>query len=290
MLRKPIAWYWHLILGTAGVLSMLGLYSWYSWHRQANDPDDRAVPSFRQIWNEGGVLKAFTPDDSQPSVTFFESPRAWFARLMTARYFRDMIASFYRLFVGLGVSVAVAVFIGLLMGCYAPLEAFFFPQAAYLSKIPGTLLMTVFAALIGYNLGLYIVMIAFGVVPTLTQTVYHAAKDDVPEELLYKARTLGASELECIWSVIFKHILPKVLDAVRLSIGPALIFLFAAEYIWGQDERGVGSTVRLFFHKGVTGSTTAYLYIMSLGVFGLVGDYLLRTFQHWLCPWYEQHH
>src|SRR5260370_2150293 len=78
-----------------------------------------------------------------------------------------------------------------------------------------------------------------GLIPTLAQTVFHAAKEDVPEELLFKARTLGATQAECIWDVIFKYILPKVLEAVRLPLGPALVYLIPAVVI--VCEVGFGS-------------------------------------------------
>ena len=88
------------------------------------------------------------------------------------------------------------------------------PPLAFFSKIPGTAMMTVFAIIVGLKFKLYTVMILFGVFPTLTQMYYHAAKEDVPEELLYKARTLGASQLGCIWNVVFPHILPKILEGI----------------------------------------------------------------------------
>jgi len=43
------------------------------------------------------------------------------------------------------------------------------------------------------------------------------------------AYTLGASHMEVIWAVIFQYVLPKLIDAVRLVIGPAMVFLIAAE-------------------------------------------------------------
>src|SRR5205807_5832464 len=89
----------------------------------------------------------------------------------------------------------------------------------------------------------YVGSLMFGLIPMLAQSVFHAAKEDVPEELLFKARTLGATQVECVWDVIFKYILPKVMEAVRLQIGPAIVYLIAAEVL--QGDVGFGCRMRL---------------------------------------------
>ncbi len=270
MFRKPISWKWQSALGTAAILSLIAAYTALSHHRQRIDPKDRTVPSWHQIWSEGGLLKAFTPKEETGEIVVWE----------------DFKASFVRFIVWFALSAVASTLLGLFMGCYSPLEAYFVPPLAFLSKIPATLMLTIFYVLVGLNFKFYGAMIAFGIIPTLAVTIYHAAKEDVPEELVFKARTLGASQMECVWSVILAHIFPKILEAVRLSVGPALIYLFAAEYIWGQENHGVGTTIRLQFHKGAAGATLSFGYLLLLGTLGLMGDSLQRWFQKWWCPWY----
>ena len=55
---------------------------------------------------------------------------------------------------------------------------------------------------------------------------------EVPQELIDKSYTLGASNLEVVWCVIVRFILPKLLDAIRLQIGPAMVYLIAAEMVF----------------------------------------------------------
>jgi NitT/TauT family transport system permease protein len=170
------------------------------------------------------------------------------------------------------------------MGCYAPIEAFLYPPLAILAKIPGTAMMSLFlviAALNEFWFAQY--MILFGMIPTLTQTMYYFTKD-IPEELLFKARTLGASQLECIWSVIFRQILPKIMESLRLSVGPALIFLFAAEYVLG--DVGLGCRMRLVIHTSVTESPTVYFYIACVALLFFAIESSLRGLERKLFPWY----
>jgi NitT/TauT family transport system permease protein len=196
----------------------------------------------------------------------------------------DIKATVFRLFVGLGVTMFVSVLLGVLMGSYATVEAFLYPPLTILAKIPGTAMMSLFFVIAAANefwFGQY--MILFGMIPTLTQTVYYYTKD-VPEELLFKARTLGASQTECVWSVILRQILPKVMESLRLAVGPALIFLFAAEMTFG--DWGLGSRMRLVLHKSVSESPTVYFYLVLVALlfFGIEGS--LRWLERKLFAWY----
>jgi NitT/TauT family transport system permease protein len=168
------------------------------------------------------------------------------------------------------------------MGSYSPVGAFFEPPLAFLAKIPPTAMLAVFFVLVGTTLKMYVTMIAFGTLPTLAQSVYQSARKDVPESLVFKAYTLGASHAELIWNVIYKQILPRLIDAVRLQIGPALVLLVAAE--WMVAGEGFGYRLRLFYQR--TDMTVVYVYLILLGLAGLVVDYALIWFRRWLCPWY----
>src|SRR5690606_34151043 len=119
-----------------------------------------------------------------------------------------------RHFSGLAIGVAASIVIGLAMGCFAHIEALLLPLLSFLAKIPPTAMLAVFFVLVGMGFELYVAMIAFGVFPTLAQAIYQSVKSDVPEELIYKAYTLGASHAELIWNVTFKQILPRVIEAI----------------------------------------------------------------------------
>ena len=129
---------------------------------------------------------------------------------------------------------------------------------------------------------MFVAMIGFGVLPTLTQSIYISARDDIHEEEIDKAYTLGASNLEVIWNVVFRHILPKILDAVRLQIGPAMVFLIAAEMLVGQV--GMGYQIRM--QQRLLHMNIVYNYLLILGITGLLMDRGMIVLREWLCPWY----
>ena len=114
-------------------------------------------------------------------------------------------------------------------------------------------------------------MIALGVMPTLAQSVFLAVKE-VPVELRYKGYTLGASHMEVIWNIISRQVLPKLIDAVRLQVGPAMVFLIAAEMVVG--DVGFGYRIRLEFKK--LNMNVVYPYLALLAIFGFGMDSVLN--------------
>ena len=84
--------------------------------------------------------------------------------------------------------------------------------------------------------------------------------------------------------MVFRQVLPKFIDAVRLAIGPAIVFLIAAEMVVG--DIGFGYRIRLQFK--LTNMNVVYPYLVMLAFFGFALDYGLRLLRAKLCPWYQR--
>lgn len=235
--------------------------------RDAPDKADSTVPSWSMLYRQG-LVRAFTPQGS------FIRKEIWITT--------DFKATIVRLVTALVLGIAISLTLGMLMGCFDPLDAFFTPPFALLSKVPATAVLPIFFVLIQINFKLYVAIIVFGMLPSLAQSISASVRKDVPEELIFKAYTLGASQFELIWEVIFKQVLPRVLDAARLQIGPALVLLVAAE--WLVADEGIGSRMRLQFQH--TDMTVVFVYVFILGLLGLATDYALTWTRRKLCPWY----
>ncbi|MCA9187814.1 MAG: ABC transporter permease subunit, partial [Planctomycetales bacterium] len=207
MIRRPISQRTRIVLGIVAFVLLALTYTGISQSRYAKNPNQTTVPGWKEL--AGGVHKILAPD------TVDYDGHCW---LLV-----DSIASFKRLFTGLGIGCLAGIVIGVAMGCYTVVEALLLPPLTFLAKIPPTAMLAVFFALVGVNFGFFVAMIAFGVMPTLAQAVFQASRNDVPDELIHKANTLGASQAEVIWNVIFRQVLPRVLDAIRLQVGPALV-------------------------------------------------------------------
>lgn len=168
------------------------------------------------------------------------------------------------------------------MGCLSVVDSLLNPPLTLLKSVPPTAIMAVFFVLVGTNLEMYIAVIGFGLVPILAKSVDLAVKD-VPKELLFKSYTLGASHFEVASKVIFPTILPKIIDAIRLQVGPALVFLIAAELLCADE--GFGYRIRL--QSRLLQMDVVYPYLAILAGFGYAVDSLLRYMQCRLSPWYS---
>ncbi|MBI5387958.1 MAG: ABC transporter permease subunit [Verrucomicrobia bacterium] len=265
MIRRPIKQTTTLLLGLASVAVLLLAYTWLSHRQHQENPDDTTIPTWSQLAD--GVQKACSVDKREG--------QRWIVV--------DAKATASRFFLGLGAGVAGAIVLGMLMGCFTPIEAFCYPPLSLLAKVPPTAAMAVFFVLVGTELNMYVAMIAFGVLPTLALTVFLGVKE-FPEELQYKAYTLGATSTEVIASIIFRQVLPRLLDGARLMIGPALVYLIAAEMLVGD----VGFGYRIRLQSKLLNMGVVYPYLALLAAFGFGMDYALRWLQRKWCPWFEK--
>ena len=263
MIGRPISRIKRVVLSALSVLLLLLSYTWISHRQHQINPQDTTIPSWGQL-AEGA--KKFTQPDRKGHRWLIE----------------DSIATGTRLAAGISLGIIFGFLIGMFMGCIASVEAFLQPPISLLAKVPQTAALAVYFVFFGTGMKMYVAMIAFGVIPALAVTVYLAIKD-IPSEMLDKAYTLGASHFETAYEVVFKQVLPKFIDAVRLCIGPAIVFLIAAEMVVG--DVGFGYRIRLQFK--LTNMNVVYPYLVFLAGFGYLLDYGLRFLQSKICPWYQ---
>jgi NitT/TauT family transport system permease protein len=262
VIREPISRRRQVILAAASVLVLLIGYSVLSHNQHVANPHDTTIPGWSQM--AAGFWKSLTPNTRSGEIWLLED--AW--------------ATGTRLFMGMLCGTVGAILLGLLMGCSKQAEAFFLPPLSLLAKVPPTAAMAVFFVMVGMDTRMYVAMIAFGVLPVMAQSVYLAALD-VPEELLYKAYTLGASDAEVVTDVVIPYVMPRLLDSLRLQIGPAMVYLIAAEMLVGD----VGFGYRIRLQQRLLNMSLVYPYLVALAGFGFGVDSLLGRLQKKLCPW-----
>lgn len=263
MIRKPLAQKWRLSVGALSVLTLIGLYAAMSAVQHHKNADDTTIPNWTQLRH--GVVTICS-----------KSPRSGERWLV-----EDAKATLWRLLLGMGSGTLGALIIGILMGCFAIPRSFLLPPITLVAAIPPTAMLAVYFVLVGTDTSMYVTMIALGIGGTMARVVYLAVRD-FPNELLYKGYTLGATNMEVIWSIIFRSILPKIIDTVRLHIPPAVIFLIAAEMVCA--DAGFGYRMRL--QSRLLNMNVVYPYLALLAASSFALDYGLRLLQRALCPWY----
>jgi NitT/TauT family transport system permease protein len=103
----------------------------------------------------------------------------------------------------------------------------------------------------------------------------------LPEEQLIKAQTLGASSWQIMVRVVLPQILPRLLDAVRLSLGAAWLFLIAAEAIAATDGLGY----RIFLLRRYLAMDVILPYVAWITLLAFLFDVGLRHLGRRLSTW-----
>ncbi|MFC1853268.1 ABC transporter permease [candidate division CSSED10-310 bacterium] len=255
---KPV----RLVLAIVPFIVVTVIYMWASHVRHVENPQDKIMPTISQLGS--GLYRAAFEEDRNGDI------RLW----------KDTYVSLRRFSFGVLIGSFLGIIVGLFMGVFPIFESLFYPFVAAFAKIPPLALLPILFILFGVEETSKIILIFLGISPTIALAVYLATKE-VPTQLITKGFTLGASTLEVVFKIIFRVIFPKALDAVRLSLGAAWVYLIAAEGI--AAESGLG--YRIFVVRRYLAMDIIIPYVIWIGFLGFCIDLMIRLFIAWKYPW-----
>ncbi len=233
--------------------------------RLAANPDDKLMPS----------LGAFA--DAIDTLAFTENRR-------TGEYvfWTDTAISLQRIFIGLAISTLLCLLIGIPLGFLPYLRSFLGPFVAAISLIPPLAVLPILFILFGLGETSKIVLIVFGVAPFLTRDIALAVAA-IPRELVVKAQTLGASTWQMLTRIVLPHVLPRLFDSLRLSLGATWLFLIAAEAI--ASEGGLG--YRIFLVRRYLAMDVILPYVAWITLLAFLMDTGLARASRLVCRWHH---
>jgi NitT/TauT family transport system permease protein len=233
--------------------------------RLADNPNDKLLPSFGQI---GQTIEQFAAETSR--------------RTGEIQLWADTGASLTRLLTGIAISSALGLLFGIATGAIPYANKTLSPFIAVLSMIPPLAILPILFIVFGLGEVSKITLIAIGIVPFIIRELALRVTE-IPREQLIKIQSLGASTWQLIMRAVLPQILPRLLDAIRLSLGPAWLFLIAAEAIAATDGLGY----RIFLVRRYLAMDTILPYVAWITLLAFVMDYLLRVTNRKLFPWYQ---
>jgi NitT/TauT family transport system permease protein len=192
----------------------------------------------------------------------------------------DVIASGRRLALGLAVGLTLSITVGMALLLARSRNAW--PNPYFFSKIAPTAMLAVYMVAFGTELKLSVAIIGLGIFPSMAMSIYSSIRSDVPMELIYKSFTVGASNMETVYEVVYKQILPRIIQNIQSQIGPAMVFLIATEWVMSD----VGFGYRLRMQARLLNMNVVYSYLAILGLVGFLIDRGLISLRHRLCPWF----
>ncbi|BDZ72603.1 MULTISPECIES: ABC transporter permease [Methylophaga] len=253
------------LLGALPFILILLVYLVASNERLAVNPNDKLMPSFEAFGHAIHTM-AFEPSKRTGDYLLWA----------------DTLASLQRLGIGVGISALISLVVGILIGIIPLLRASFAPVVTVISLVPPLAILPILFIIFGLGEVAKITLIVLGITPFLIRDVQLRVMA-LPEELIIKAQTLGASTWQLIVRVVLPQVLPKLIDAVRLSLGAAWLFLIAAEAISATEGLGY----RIFLVRRYLAMDVILPYVLWITLLAFLTDYLLRRLSLYAFPWQQ---
>jgi NitT/TauT family transport system permease protein len=254
-----------IALGVLPFIMIMALYQWGSETRKLENPNDKLLPSISQFYSAIDRL-AFTPSKRTGEYLFWQ----------------DTASSLKRLLTGVACAAAIALILGLITGAIPLIGANLNPLITFLSLIPPMAVLPLLFIVFGLGELSKVMLIIVGITPFLIRDLYQKTKE-IPQEQLVKAQTLGANSSQLIIRVLLPQVLPRLLDALRLSLGTAWLFLIAAEAIAATDGLGY----RIFLVRRYLSMDVILPYVMWITFLAFVLDWMLIKTSKKIFPWYH---
>lgn len=256
----------------------VGLYMQTSATRHRENSEDRVVPNARQLMSgiHASVLEPAEEDDYMPA----DNASKW-ERIRHSMIWKDTAASGRRFLISLALLVP-AVLLALHVGLFPYFGAGFLRFVLFFDKIVALSLLPILFIVFGIDEWSKIALIVIGVAPTMILDVTQIVKA-VPREQIVKAFTLDASNYDVAYRVIFRQVMPQVINSLRLNLKPMMLFLFAGEMIAASD----GLAYRIAIMRRHMGMDVILPYVLWVALLLFLIDFSLRTINRRLHPWFQ---
>lgn len=258
---KPVK----LLLGLLPFALLLVIYVLASDARLEVNPDDKLLPSFSQM---GAAMERLALEPSKRTGDYL--------------FWQDTLSSLKRLAMGIGIAASVGFVVGLFTGAIPTLYSPLAPLLTVISLVPPLALLPILFIVFGLGEVSKVALIAIGVAPFIARDIQRCTLE-IPREQLIKAQTLGASSWQILVRVLIPQLLPRLINAVRLSLGAGWLFLIASEAIASTDGLGY----RIFLVRRYLSMDVILPYVAWITLLAFTLDWLLAQLSRRAFSWHH---
>jgi NitT/TauT family transport system permease protein len=198
-------------------------------------------------------------------------------------FVHDVWASTYRIMLGFLIASAIAIPLGIAIGAFRVVQAFFEPVIAAVRYMPASAFIPLLIIWLGIGDSEKIAVIWIGVFFPLALLIADVSAN-VPKEFLNIAYTLGASRWQVFFRVLVPACWPGVLDNLRIAVGWAWTYLIVAELV--AANTGIGH--RILAASRFLQTEQIIAGIITIGILGLITDAVFRWLHRTLFPYTER--
>jgi NitT/TauT family transport system permease protein len=218
------------------------------------------------------------------SKTFLADPltmlRSGWTLLTEMGFAEDIGMTVWRVVGGFVIAAALALPLGVAMGAYKPIEAFFEPFVSFARYLPASAFipLLILWAGIGEAQKLSVIFIGsfFQLVLMIAVIVGNTRRD-----LVEAAYTLGVGDRSLVWRVMIPGAAPEIAETLRMVLGWAWTYVIVAELIGASS--GIGHMIT--DSQALLATDQIIFGIIVIGVIGLVSDLLFKAVNRRLFPW-----
>ena len=253
------------LLAALPFLASIIAYTTISSRRHEANPAEKLMPEWGQMAKRTKEL-ATEPNKRTGKLVFWDDTRS----------------SIVRIGKGIGLATVISVVLAIVIGVFPAGRAFGQNFVNTISFIPPVAILPILLVAIGVGEASKVGLIFLGTFPLMTRDLSLYVRG-IPREQIIKTMTLGASQWQLIWKVIFPQMVPRIIETVRLSIGAGWIFLIVAEGI--SSSEGLG--YRIFQARRYMAMDTIIPYVIWITFLAFIADMVLRLILHFRYPWYR---
>ena len=218
------------------------------------------------------------------SKTFLADPltmvRAGWDLLANQGFVKDIGMTVWRVGGGFAIATLLAVPLGVAMGAYKPVEAFFEPFVSFARYLPASAFipLLILWAGIGEAQKLAVIFIGsfFQIVLMIAVSVGNTRRD-----LVEAAYTLGATDSGIVSRVLLPSSAPEIAETLRMVLGWAWTYVIVAELIGASS--GIGHMIT--DSQALLATDQIIFGIIVIGVIGLVSDFAFKALNRGMFPW-----
>ncbi len=200
--------------------------------------------------------------------------------LVNQGFLKDIGMTVSRVLGGFLIATALALPLGIAMGAYKPIEAFFEPFVSFARYLPASAFipLLILWAGIGEAQKLAVIFIGsfFQLILMIAVIVGHTRRD-----LVEAAYTLGSTDTSLIKRVLLPGAAPDIAETLRLVLGWAWTYVIVAELIGASS--GIGHMIT--DSQALLATDQIIFGIIVIGLIGLVSDFLFKWANRALFPW-----
>jgi NitT/TauT family transport system permease protein len=218
------------------------------------------------------------------SKTFLADPitmvQSGYTLITQMGFMKDIGMTVWRVVGGFVIAAFFAIPLGVAMGTYKPIEAFFEPFVSFARYLPASAFIPLLILWVGIGeaqkLSVIIIGSFFQLVLMIAVVVGNTRRD-----LVEAAYTLGSSDASLVKRVLIPGAAPEIAEILRMVLGWAWTYVIVAELIGASS--GIGHMIT--DSQALMATDQIIFGIIVIGLIGLASDLAFKWFNRRQFAW-----